>query len=191
LADYELDGKETKWTLVVNSWLRQLAAGEHKDREIIKLLKGELKDEQLVIWFAFNAELYRLHDTLTKLGISCRYITGDVSISKRGKLVDRFNAKKYQVILMQLKCGKYGLDLSGADTAIYYSASYEAETRIQSVPRIVHPKKDRPCLIIDIVTRNTIDEDIREALLTKDIDSKGILSSIKSALEREQHGRKH
>lgn len=186
IKDFEFRGRETKWRIVVDNWLAQISGGEHKDAELIRLLKGELAHKPVVVWFRYNPELYRIYQKLTNLGIKATAISGKVAINDRKRIADKFNKGKYQVVLMQLKCGKYGVNLSGADTAIYFSCSYEGDLRSQSLDRIIHHTKTWDCLIIDLVTKDTIDEDIREALMEKRASSRGVLmKSIKKALARE------
>jgi hypothetical protein len=79
---------------------------------------------------------------------------------------------------MQLKCGKYGLNLSVSSTAIYFGNGFSFEDRAQSVERIAHPSKTDALLTIDLVARDTIDEDILNALRDKRAKSRSFTSRI-------------
>jgi len=185
--------EETKWTIVVKVWLARLAGGQpensdfcstHKFHEILYLLNSELRKEQGVIWFRFNLELIYMHHMLEMKGISNDFITGDVSPSAREQTRKRFNQGKFRWLLAQIKCGKFGIDCSAASVAIYYSNSFAYEERAQSEDRIIHPKKKEPVLILDVLTRNTVDEDIYGALRDKKINAKTFNMKILENLRR-------
>lgn len=191
--DFCLGGKETKWTIVVKIWLARLAGGQpensdfcsmHKFHEILYLLNSELRKEQCVIWFRFNLELIYMHHMLDLKGITNDFITGETSPAERERTRKRFNKGKFRHLLVQIKCGKFGNDYSGASTTIYYSNSFAYEERAQSEDRIISPKKKEPVLILDILARDTVDEDIYNALRDKKMNSKIFSSKILENLRR-------
>jgi len=181
-------GDKTKWAPVAFTWLSRMAGGfnergerlpdARKASELINLLKGELSQEQVVVWFRFNAELAECRRRLIKKGVKCYWMTGATSLEKRRDRVAGFQAGERRVMLCQVKVGKYGLDLSAADTAIYYSNTYSCEDRLQSEDRIVHPKKRATLLYVDLVTKGTVDEDCAEALRGKIADSQAFASKL-------------
>lgn len=183
-ADYRKAEREfafgdelTKWRVVVDSWLGRIAGGEHKDAELAALLSGDLRDVQSVVWFRFNAEIERVAAKLADMpGVGrVATVTGQVPPHYRGKLLKDFNAGTIRHLLIQERIGKFGLDLSAADTAIIFSQGYEGETRHQKIDRIVHPQKKRPLLILDLVTVNTVDEDILDAIREKDASGQAVM----------------
>ena len=185
--------EETKWTIVVKVWLARLAGGQpedanfcsmHKFSEILYLLNSELKKEQCVIWFRFNLELIYLHNMLEAKGISNDFITGNVSPAERERTRKRFNKGKFRILLVQIKCGKFGIDCSAASVAIYYSNSFAYEERAQSEDRIISPTKKEPVLILDVLTTNTVDVDIYSALRDKKINAKTFNSKILENLRK-------
>ena len=136
----------------------------------------------LVVWFAFNQELFAVRDDLKASGITCHTITGTTKLADREHRRRRFQAGKVRVILLQEKIGQMGMDLSAADTAVYYSNVYDYEVRAQSEDRIVHPAKTDPLLVIDLVTRGTVDEDVVDTLQDKSINSKTFVSRLAARL---------
>jgi hypothetical protein len=81
-------------------------------------------------------------------------------------------------MLAQVKCGKFGLDWSVASTAIYYSNPYDMEDRAQSEDRIVSATKTEPVLYIDLITKDTIDEEVTEVLRDKNVTARSFFNSI-------------
>ncbi len=171
-----LDGEEeAKHNVVVCAWLRRICGGflpekridSWKYQEVVDLLQGELRGQQAVIWFAFNSELHRLVSELHRVGIRATGVTGAMPLTERRRAGDRFRAGDIQIFCCQIACGRYGLDLSCADVAIYFSNSYSYEDRRQSEDRIVSAVKTTPLLVLDLVTRNTADEDVIQGLKDK------------------------
>jgi SNF2 family DNA or RNA helicase len=164
------DGYFTEWSIVAQKMLHQMTGGivkhedidfhsDHKLDDLDDLLKEELPNEQVVIWSAYRAEIEMIRERL-----NCKVIHGGVSNDERNRLLEGFHGQKFPYLCCQLKTAGMGLDMSCADTAIYYSNSWEVEHRYQSEDRIIHPKKKVPILYIDLVTEDTIDDDIRVAL---------------------------
>jgi SNF2 family DNA or RNA helicase len=184
-----LEGKvvdSTKWIPVQYMWLHQLASGFIGEREIwngklkqiVALLGGELRKEQVVIWYKFNAPLKAQHVLLERLGVSHGCITGDEERTKREQNIDSFRRGDLRVLLCQVKCGKTSIDLSNSSTAIYFSNAHSLEERAQSEDRILDPVKRDPLLYLDIITKGTVDEDIVELLRDKKTQAKYFRSAL-------------
>lgn len=190
--EYEIKEREgqpiqTNWTPVKLLWMQRITGGfrpdetflfDDKIQEVISLLKGELEEEKVVIWCRFNAEIEILKQILKRNSISCDSIMGETPIAERSKLIQEFQTQSLRVLIVQMKCCKYGVDLSSASTAIYYSNSYDLEDRAQSEDRILHPKKNEPLLYIDLVARQTVDEDVLTTLQDKSITAGVFMSHL-------------
>lgn len=174
----ELEGKEiafTKWIPVQYMWLHQLSSGflgttchwPGKLNALEDLLTGELADEQVVVWFKFNPALELVSQRLTALGITHGRILGEEDKDARFQSIDDFRAGKLRVLLCQIKCAKRAIDLSTSSTAIYFSNTHSLDERMQSEDRLVNPKKTDPNLYIDLITEDTVEEDILTMLSMK------------------------
>jgi SNF2 family DNA or RNA helicase len=181
--NFQYEYIETNFATVRDVWLARLAGGFSPDREnpellsdakyneLYNLLTGELKNEQVVVWFRFNEELIYVTTQLNKKGIRATSFTGASDRAERERARTGFQEGRYQVICGQVQVGKYSMNLSAADTAIYYSNSYEFEARTQSEDRIVHMTKQKPLLYIDLVTRGSIDVPVVQSLNKKKRDA--------------------
>ena len=193
---YEAENGEklrTKYVPVQHTWLQRVAGGFSPDgkelisdaklKEIMYLLKGELKGQQVVIWARYTSELQLVHDELKKKGYTVRMMTGDTPFEKRKPMMRDFHEhKQFQVFCIQTMLGKFGLDLSAASAAIYYSNYYQLEIRKQSEDRVVHFDKKEPLLIIDLIAKDSVDEDVLDALDTKQVMSKFLMSRLKDSM---------
>lgn len=167
----------TKWAIVKFIWLARIAGGfspekeflsDKKAKELLNLLEGELKGQKVVVWFRFNSELVYTSEVLERAKIKYFIINGDVKPEDRKIATTRFQSTRDScVMLAQVKCGKFGLNWSVASTAIYYSNAYDGEDRAQSEDRILDVGKKDPLLYIDLITKNTIDENVVDMLRQK------------------------
>ena len=166
------------------SYLRQLCGGfangnlvsGHKTKTLFKLLDNELKGQSVVIWAQFLTEIEHLSTLLR-----APFICGDVSQDQRSSIRNQFQAGQIRYLVAQPECWKYGTNLSNADAMVYYSAPTSALTRQQSEDRTLDIQKNNSCLIIDLVTQNTVDEDILVSLHKKekqDLQMRRIINSI-------------
>ena len=181
-------GKEIEVQHVVAqvSYLSQLCGGgtkdeslaDHKIKELVELLTGELAKEQVVVWFRYNFEIGRVVMTLMKTKIKFDSLIGDSDIDERKSIQDQFTKGEIRVLLIQIKVGLYGLNLSKASTAIYFSNPLSSNERVQSEDRIEHNDKSEPLLYIDILSKDTIDEDIYAALKQKHRQSKFFIGEV-------------
>lgn len=182
-ASFEFGDKQTNWQIVAQGWLHQLAGGLHrydpnveegityslhKLNALVDLIEDGYVDQQLVIVGRFNNELRTIGRTLgERFNLNCDYLLGSTSVNDRRIIMDNFWQKRTSVILAQPKVLQFGINLSCASTMIFFSNSWEYETRAQSEDRLVAPGKTEPNQIIDLVTKDTIDEDIIRALAYK------------------------
>jgi SNF2 family DNA or RNA helicase len=180
---------ETDLAPVQFLWLRRVAGGftpdarligQGKVREVLELLRGELSGKQLVVWFAFRDELELVRVELRRVGISSVCIHGGETFGNRKKALESFQSGRSRVLLATEDCAKYGVDASAADCAIYYSNSLSNDARQQSIKRIVHPMKKRPLLIVDLVSNETIDEDIVDTMVDKGARSGAFMVGVKA-----------
>lgn len=183
---------ETKYVLPQLSYLQQMAGGHLKKQhlsdfkidELVYLLQTELKNEQVLVWSWFTWEIKRIQERLKKELISCSSITGSVPILLRQDYQSSFQSGKLKVLCMQVATGKYGLNLSRASTAIYFSNSLKPDDRNQSEYRIEHnTKKSETLLYIDIVTKNTVDVGVLNALKRKKANAAYFLGDIVNSIK--------
>lgn len=175
---------QTKWAVVQDIWNAQVAGGyfkeqifsKEKSKELLSLLKGELKNQSVVVWFRFLEELKINYQLLKEAGISCGIIYGGTPQKERAELISKFQKGKLRVLLIQVKTGLFGLNLSKASTAIYYSTDYSLEARKQSEDRLTHPQKKDTLFYIDLVCRKSIDEVILKALRRKHTTAKELIT---------------
>jgi SNF2 family DNA or RNA helicase len=189
--------KETTHVIVQQMWLSRIAGGcdsegvykwSPKVDELLKLLKGDLSNEPVIVWFRFNSEIRAVEERLKKEGISYKSMMGEHSRKERVDALHWFRTSldPNRVLLCQVKLAKYGVDASVADTAIYFSMTYSCEEIAQSEERIFHPMKKSPLLYLYLVTKDTVDQDIYYAVSNKVTNSKMFMSRVNESVLRRQ-----
>lgn len=168
---------ETKWVLTKENWLRKLAGGFTPEEEALSTRKAEEVLEilaevsgKVVVWFDMKHELSLVSRLLKRAKIPFEVITGEIAYKDRKKALERLRERS-RVLLATEAAAPYGVDCSCADTAVYYSNAWSFNLRNQSKDRIYHPKKTSPLLVIDLVTKGTVDEEVVRLLKEKDFES--------------------
>ncbi len=191
--EWVLDNNFTKWIIVVRVFLAKLSGGNpkngvfestHKIKEVLELLRGELKREQSIIWFRFNTELFAAENYLNKRGIKTLTLTGKDNVNVRARKIKKAEQGNCQALLVQTACGRFGLNLSFSSTSLYYSNYASLEMRKQSEERVVFVGKKTPNLYVDFLSQGTVDEDIVESLAMKNIRAKYFIREIWKRTQR-------
>jgi SNF2 family DNA or RNA helicase len=185
---------ETKWTTVLHTWMQRLAGGFHptslalisekKIRLAEELVMEEYRHSPVVMWFRFNEEIRAMREWLQKRHrkFKVEHVHGGIQTKDRPKIQERFHNGDTNLLLMQVKLGRFGWNLARASHAIYYSNTYEFEDRSQSEDRIIHLTKKSPCLYLDLVTLGTPDEAVVEALSEKRMTAHVYMRRLKTAM---------
>lgn len=164
------DSAGTRW-----SWMRQICGGfikkkfifDDKLKELLELLKGEVAGRQVIIYAEYIHEIIFLSKKLTEEDIPNDYIFGG-NREARFDILDAFIAGNFRVLVGQPVCFKHSVDLSNADTIIYYSLPISNETFGQSQDRIINVSTRFPAHIIALTCENTIEDDIYESVINKE-----------------------
>ena len=173
--------------LVTSTWRRQICDGfvdgrmvwNGKIKELVFLLREQLSQQSVVVWFAYNQGLRKVVSALKKAKISAASLTGRIKVRERGRIQRRFQNGRFRVLCAQIKCAARGVKLSRASTAIYFGNSPSCEERIQTEDRIADVDQDETLLYIDLVVRDSVDADISYGLTGKKTRSqKGLNAAI-------------
>lgn len=194
--NWELGTSVTAWAPVAAGWLNQLTGGfpknqeqfdsPHKMKLLLDVLQGrvapEWEGQPTVVWFRFTREIEAAVKALSKFKVRC--LTGATTTPERRRLERDFRAGRFQILIGQERCGRFGLDLSSSSLVIHYSHSYEYETYKQVLDRTEHPLKKTPTQHLHLVARDTIDEDLAEIRSQKGLISAAFRTQFETKLRR-------
>ena len=124
-----------------------------------------------IIWASYTHDIQQICQTLRdRFGPdSVALYYGETPQDERQEIVNRFQDVNdpLRFFVGQPKTGGYGITLTAANTVIYYSNSYDLEIRLQSEDRAHRIGQKNAVTYIDLVSPNTIDEKVLNALRSK------------------------
>jgi len=180
----EIDGRSIEPAGILGKMqkLRQIAAGflyddDHEARtlpcrkyeELDDFMKESLYDRRkLVVFTSFRAEPAMVMGVLERRGIEGFVLPEDPK--ERQSVVDAWgHFPKSSVLVANARSGGTGLNLQAADIAVFLSNGWSMEDRAQAVDRVYRMGSEvfEKILVVDFVTKGTVEEDVLEALNEK------------------------
>lgn len=144
--------------------------------ELLKELvsNAKMSGHRLLIFSQFRTMLDIIENELAMQGVRCFSITGDVDVTDRMKICERFNNGEGDAVLVSLKAGGTGINLTGADTVIHYDPWWNPAVTDQATDRAYRIGQTRAVHVIKLASRGTIEEKIlklesKKRLLADDI----------------------
>lgn len=151
-----------------------------------ELLEELTPHHKVIVWAGFRANYASIRALLSDIfGVNPPSpfwveLTGETK--NRQEQIDWFqNETKCRVMLANAAAGGVGVNLTAASYSIYYSRTYSLGDRLQSEARNhrkgseVHEK----VTLIDLVARDTLDEDVLTALVRKESFADNVLDRLK------------
>ena len=80
----------------------------------------------------------------------------------RPELVRAFQAGEFPLLLISLKAGGTGLNLTAADTVIHYDPWWNPAAEAQATDRTHRIGQDRPVFVYKLIAENTVEAKILE-----------------------------
>ena len=115
---------------------------------------GEVIDEAshkvlVFVPFTHTIELLRAH--LTKAGITCDVINGQVPVNRRHAIIQDFqDTDNVRVLIIQPQAASHGLTLTAANVIVWYAPVTSVETYLQANARINRPGQKNPMTVVHI-----------------------------------------
>ena len=126
---------------------------------------------KVILWSRFRYDIQQLSQMIAEEygeeSVASYY--GDTRDDERQEIVTKFQDPDsgLRFFIGNPATAGYGLTLTEANTVIYYANDFNLETRIQSEDRCHRIGQKNPVTYIDLITDNTIDEQIVQALRNK------------------------
>ena len=140
-------------------YLRQLCNSSEK-LDMLKTLL-ESTNDRVIIFYNFDIELKLLQQLVSKLKRPISYING------HEKNLNCYNNNEDSITLVQYQSGSAGVNLQKANKMIYYSPPLRFDFYEQSKKRIHRIGQGKKCLYYKIITHDSIEEQIYNALRKK------------------------
>lgn len=128
--------------------------------EMLMELLPEMLDEgrRVLLFSQFTSMLGLIQKELDKRKIAYAKLTGQTR--KRDQAIERFVAGEADVFLISLKAGGVGLNLTAADTVIFYDPWWNPAVEAQAMDRAHRIGQDKPVFVYKLLTENTVEEKI-------------------------------
>lgn len=129
------------------------------DELVDSLIASAGNGHKSVVFFNFIAGLEIVMERLEKIGIQYETMTGSTSAGTRKKVVERFQSDpSCMVILLTLKVGGVGLNLTAADTVYIFEPWWNKAAEEQAINRLHRIGQKKTVTSYSIITMGTIEE---------------------------------
>ena len=143
--------------LVPTEAARSSGAGSAKTDRVMELLE-ELHAEghRALVFSQFTSMLAILSEQLRERGIEHREITGRTR--ERQPIVDGFQAGEFPILLISLKAGGTGINLTNADVVIHYDPWWNPAAEAQATDRAHRIGQTRPVTVYRLVCEGSVEQ---------------------------------
>ena len=143
-----------------------------KNNRLAQLMEAiEETSGKALIWATYTHDIQKIRETIAEVYGEDSVATyhGPTPQDDRQNIVVEFQKpdSPLRFFVGHPKTGGYGITLTAANTVIYYNNSYDLESRLQSEDRAHRIGQQHSVTYIDLISPETIDERILEALRSK------------------------
>ncbi len=132
---------------------------------------------RVLVFSQFTGMLDLVEAAMTEAGVPLLSLTGATAESRRGDLVRRFQAEEVPLMLVSLKAGGVGLNLTAADTVIQVDPWWNPAVDAQAQARAHRLGQTRPVFAHQLVIDGSIEERMLELQARKRALADGLLGS--------------
>lgn len=143
-----------------------------------KLLK-ELKENghRVLIYFQMTKMIDLMEDYLTFRHYSYLRLDGSSKISERRDMVSDWQSRSdIFIFLLSTRAGGIGINLTAADTVIFYDSDWNPTIDQQAMDRAHRLGQTRQVTVYRLISRNTVEERILQRAMQKDEIQKVVIS---------------
>ena len=134
---------------------------------------------QILLFSQFTSMLALIEKELKALSIPYTMITGDTK--DRMTPVEEFQAGKKALMLISLKAGGTGLNLTAADTVIHYDPWWNPAVENQATDRAHRIGQTKPVFVYKFITTGSVEEKILRLQTRKKELAEGLFDSTSTA----------
>jgi superfamily II DNA or RNA helicase len=130
---------------------------------------------RVLVFSQFTEMLALVEEALAAIDLPHLVLTGQTPPARRGALVERFQAGHEPVLLVSLKAGGVGLNLTAADTVIHLDPWWNPAVEQQATARAHRIGQDQPVFVYKIVAEGSIEERMLALQARKAALAEGVL----------------
>lgn len=138
----------------------------------------EETDRKVIVFCLFRAALDTVADFLKNRGYTVEQINGDVTATKRGDIINRFqNTPDPRVLVMQPAATAHGITLTAADTVVFYGPLMSVEMYTQAIARADRQGQTAGKVRVIHIQSSPIEKKMFDAMSTK-VSDHALLTSM-------------
>jgi superfamily II DNA or RNA helicase len=132
---------------------------------------------RVLVFSQFTEMLHLIEAELSALGLPHLMLTGETAPQHRAEVVAQFQAKQVPIMLVSLKAGGVGLNLTAADTVIHVDPWWNPAVEQQATDRAHRIGQDQPVSVYKLVVAGSIEERILALQARKAALADGVLGN--------------
>ncbi|MFZ6750144.1 DEAD/DEAH box helicase [Undibacterium sp. Ren11W] len=132
---------------------------------------------RMLIFSQFTEMLELIAEQLEQLALPYLSLTGKTPVAQRGKLVASFQDTQVPILLISLKAGGVGLNLTAADTVIHMDPWWNPAVEEQATARAHRIGQEQAVFVYKLVVQGSIEERILDLQARKAALAEGVLGS--------------
>jgi SNF2 family DNA or RNA helicase len=137
---------------------KDVRVGSEKAELFADILEDVPKEEPVVVFCNFTSDLRAVEEACQKESRRVAELSG------RKNELKLWQDGEADVLIVQIKAGKEGVDFTRARVCFYYSIGHSRGEYLQSERRIHRPGQTRSVVYYHLLAKNTIDTDVYRAL---------------------------
>lgn len=142
--------------------------------EALERVVEEAQGQPILVFYTFKHERDRLLNHF-KQAKQLDVKSGDVK---------RWNAGEIPMLLANPQSAGHGLNLQqGGHIIVWYNLTWSLEQYLQANARLDRQGQTQPVIVHHLVAKGTIDEQVMEALKTKNSSQEALMAAVKAAIE--------
>ncbi|MDN3919071.1 DEAD/DEAH box helicase [Pelomonas sp. PFR6] len=154
-------------------------APERAKLDLLAQMLPELIAEgrRVLLFSQFTEMLDLIAAELPAWGLPFLMLSGATPVAQRANLVQRFQAEEVPLLLISLKAGGVGLNLTAADTVIHVDPWWNPAVEAQASARAHRIGQTRPVFVYKLVVEGSIEERMLELQQRKEALAEGVLGA--------------
>lgn len=134
----------------------------------------EAGNQQIIVWANFHWEIRKIREALSPIG---RVVTLFSETEDRNESIKDFQEGRARFLVAHPRSAAHGLTFVNCSTQVFFSLDWSYDAHEQARARTHRAGQKNACLYVYLVAKDTIDEQIMEALRKKS-DAQEIIQSI-------------
>ena len=148
--------------ITANFELSEIYNGVSSKTEAVLAKVEELleNEHQALLFSQFTTHLDILEDIFKEKGFSYSRLDGTMNVSQREKAISKFTSGECKLMLISLKAGGFGLNLTAADFVLHLDPWWNPAVEEQASARAIRIGQTKKVNVLRFISTSTIEEEI-------------------------------